>query len=111
MEVRFKNFVTIRGSYTQQGLSNHITFRPIKSGATVPLKVLHEGLRINRITPLLHFFYQQILYEEERNSLNVFSVIKILVWIRIGIHQKALDPDLDSMNMDPIHCYKARPSL
>ena len=37
MEVRFKNFVTIRGSYTQQGLSNHITFRPIKSGATVPL--------------------------------------------------------------------------
>jgi hypothetical protein len=38
MEVRFKNFVTIRGSYTQQGLSNHITFRPIKSGATVPLR-------------------------------------------------------------------------
>jgi hypothetical protein len=37
MEVRFKNFVTIRGSYTQQGLSNHITFRPIKSGATVSL--------------------------------------------------------------------------
>ncbi len=33
-----KNFVTIRGSYTQQGLSNHITFRPIKSGATVPLR-------------------------------------------------------------------------
>jgi hypothetical protein len=40
MEVRFKNFVTIRGSYTQQGLSNHITFRPIKSGATVPLKLV-----------------------------------------------------------------------
>jgi hypothetical protein len=38
MEVRFKNFVTIRGSYTQRGLSNHITFRPIKSGATVPLR-------------------------------------------------------------------------
>ncbi len=38
MEVRLKNFVTIRGSYTQQGLSNHITFRPIKSGATVPLR-------------------------------------------------------------------------
>ncbi len=37
MEVRFKNFVTIHGSYTQQGLSNHITFMPIKSGATVPL--------------------------------------------------------------------------
>jgi hypothetical protein len=37
MEVRFKNFAFIRGSYTQQGLSNHITFRPIKSGATVPL--------------------------------------------------------------------------
>jgi hypothetical protein len=37
MEVRFKNIVTIRGSYTQQGLSNHITFRPIKSGATAPL--------------------------------------------------------------------------
>jgi hypothetical protein len=40
MEVRFKNFVTIRGSYTKQGLSNHITFRPIKSGATVPLIAL-----------------------------------------------------------------------
>jgi hypothetical protein len=39
MEVRFKNFVTIRGSYTQQGLSNQITFRPIKSGATVPLSI------------------------------------------------------------------------
>ncbi len=39
MEVRFKNFVTIRGSYTQQGLSIHITFRPIKSGATVPLNL------------------------------------------------------------------------
>jgi hypothetical protein len=37
MEARFKNCVTIRDSYTQQGLSNHITFRPIKSGATVPL--------------------------------------------------------------------------
>jgi hypothetical protein len=37
MEVIFKYFVTIRGSYTQQGLSNRITFRPIKSGATVPL--------------------------------------------------------------------------
>jgi hypothetical protein len=28
-------FLTIRDSYTQQGLSNHIIFRPIKSGATV----------------------------------------------------------------------------
>jgi hypothetical protein len=37
MEVRFKNFVTIHDSYTQQGLSSHVTFRPIKSGATVPL--------------------------------------------------------------------------
>ncbi len=39
MEVRFKNFVSISDSLTQQGLSNHITFRPIKSGATVPLSV------------------------------------------------------------------------
>jgi hypothetical protein len=37
MEVGFKNFVTIRNSYPQQGLSNYITVRPIKSGATVPL--------------------------------------------------------------------------
>jgi hypothetical protein len=43
MEVRFKNFVTIRGSYTEQGLSNHITFRPIKSGATVPLRTPGVG--------------------------------------------------------------------
>ncbi len=47
MEVRFKNFVTIRGSYTQQGLSNHITFRPIKSGATVPyIIVFHNEKKI-----------------------------------------------------------------
>jgi hypothetical protein len=45
MEVRFKNFVTIRGSYTQQGLSNHITFRPIKSGATVPLSKFQSDLK------------------------------------------------------------------
>ncbi len=52
MEVRFKNFVTIRGSYTQQGLSNHITFKLIKSGATVPLnKVL--CIRIRRIRMFL----------------------------------------------------------
>jgi hypothetical protein len=42
MEVRFKNFVTIPGSYTQQGLSSNITFRPIKSGATVPLSCVFE---------------------------------------------------------------------
>ncbi len=46
MEVRFKNFVTISGSYTQQGLSNHITFRPIKSGATVPLSHLDKIFEI-----------------------------------------------------------------
>ncbi len=40
-EARFKNFITIRDSYTHQGLSNHITFRPIKSGATVPLSTVH----------------------------------------------------------------------
>jgi hypothetical protein len=34
-----KYFVTMGGSYTQQGQSSHITFRPIKSGATVPLKI------------------------------------------------------------------------
>jgi hypothetical protein len=45
MEMRFKNFVTIRGSYTQQGLTNHITFRPIKSGATVPLIDSKESFR------------------------------------------------------------------
>jgi hypothetical protein len=39
MEARFKKFVTIRNSYTRQGLSNHVTFTPINSGATVPLKV------------------------------------------------------------------------
>ncbi len=44
MERRFQNFVTIRGSYTQQGLSNHITFRHIKSGATVPLKCLEREI-------------------------------------------------------------------
>jgi hypothetical protein len=32
-EIKF--FLTIRDSYTQQGLSNHIILRPIKSGATV----------------------------------------------------------------------------
>jgi hypothetical protein len=32
-----EKFATIRDSYTQQDLSNHITFRPINSGATVPL--------------------------------------------------------------------------
>ena len=37
MEARLKNFVTIRDSHSHQGLSNHITFRPIKSGAMVPL--------------------------------------------------------------------------
>jgi hypothetical protein len=34
MEARFKIFVTIRDFYSQQGLSNHITFRPIRSGAS-----------------------------------------------------------------------------
>jgi hypothetical protein len=34
-EINF--FFNIRDSYTQQGLSNHIIFRPIKSGATVRL--------------------------------------------------------------------------
>jgi hypothetical protein len=39
--LEFKNgelkiFVTIRNSYSQQDLSNHITFRPIKSGVTIP---------------------------------------------------------------------------
>jgi hypothetical protein len=38
MKVRFKTFLTILDSYTQQGLSNHITFTPFKSGAKVPLK-------------------------------------------------------------------------
>ncbi len=47
MEVRYKNFVTIRDSYTQLGLSNHITFRPIKSGATVlKLKKYRQHLKI-----------------------------------------------------------------
>ncbi len=48
MEGRFNNFVTISGFYTQQGLSNHITFRPIKSGATVPLTQIY--------TVMLQFF-------------------------------------------------------
>jgi hypothetical protein len=63
MEVRFKNFVTIRGSYTQQGLSNHITFRPIKSGATVPLKYkktcwassILQRINFDRVFFLLYF--------------------------------------------------------
>ncbi len=46
MEVRFKNIVTVQGSYTQQGLSNHITFMPIKSGATVPLSRQRENCRV-----------------------------------------------------------------
>jgi hypothetical protein len=48
MEARLKNFLTIRGSYTQQGLSNHITFRPIKSGATVPLKLCRTQRQAER---------------------------------------------------------------
>jgi hypothetical protein len=37
-----------------------------------------------------------------------FLVIKNLDpdWIRIGIQPKMLDPDLDSMNPDPKHCFQ-----
>ncbi len=35
----FKILFTIRGFYTYEGLSIYNTFRPIQSGATVPLNV------------------------------------------------------------------------
>ncbi len=63
MEVRFKNFVTIRGSYTQQGLSNHITFRPIKSGVTVPL---------NKGTEQFGFYLRILFSRIEMNSNKIF---------------------------------------
>ncbi len=37
MRATFKNLFTIYNPYTHQGLSNHCTLSPIKSGATVPL--------------------------------------------------------------------------
>jgi hypothetical protein len=44
---RFKNFVTIRDSYTQQGLSYLITFRPIKSGATGTFKAIYTASKLH----------------------------------------------------------------
>ncbi len=42
MEASFKILFTIRGSYTHESLSVHTYhFRPIISGATVPLKAAH----------------------------------------------------------------------
>jgi hypothetical protein len=38
MASRLKNPLTIHDPYTRQGLSYQATFRPNKSGATVPLK-------------------------------------------------------------------------
>ncbi len=38
MRGEFKILFTIRRFYTHEGLSNYTTFRPIQSGATVPLK-------------------------------------------------------------------------
>jgi hypothetical protein len=49
MEAIFKNCVTIRDSYTQQGLSNHITFRPTKSGAMVYCRKIVVGEKIREI--------------------------------------------------------------
>jgi hypothetical protein len=43
MEATFKNFFTIYDPYTHQGLSNHCTLSPIKSGATVPLTRLNPS--------------------------------------------------------------------
>ncbi len=40
MEVRFKNFVSIRGSYTQQGLSNHFQADQIWCDGTFKKKSL-----------------------------------------------------------------------
>ena len=37
IEASLKILFTIRGFYTHEGLSNYTTFRPIQSGATVPL--------------------------------------------------------------------------
>jgi hypothetical protein len=69
MEVRFKNVVTISGSYTQQGLSNHITFRPIKSGATVPL--------IKSFFPFLGFVYPDTCWnmENQLTALRKYSLL------------------------------------
>jgi hypothetical protein len=39
IEASFKIMFTIRGFYTHESLSNHTTFRPIKSGATVSLNL------------------------------------------------------------------------
>jgi hypothetical protein len=42
MKVSFKILIIIRGFYTQESLSNHTTFRPIYSGATVPEILLSD---------------------------------------------------------------------
>jgi hypothetical protein len=49
MEARLKIIFTIRGFNTHESLSNYTTFKPIYSGATVPLK---EDLFL-----ILFFFY------------------------------------------------------
>jgi hypothetical protein len=40
MEENFKIMFGIRGFNTHESLSSHTTFRPIKSGATVPLNAM-----------------------------------------------------------------------
>jgi hypothetical protein len=43
----FKILFTIRGFNTYEGLSIYTTFRPIQSGATVPLSNCKSGVLVN----------------------------------------------------------------
>ncbi len=40
--------------------------------------------------------------DKEKNLITVSFVFDILVWLRIRIHQKRRDPDLNSMQFDTV---------
>ncbi len=61
------------------------------------LDVLYGGVGISKLQ-FLNKKYQFF-------SLNFWSS-KPWSWIRMGIEPKMLDPDPDSMNLDPKHCKK-----
>jgi hypothetical protein len=58
MEATFKILFTLGGFYTHWSLFNHTTFRPIKSGATVPLSY---WIRYHT-DPVLTFETETIIY-------------------------------------------------
>ncbi len=59
------------------------------------LDVFYGGLGIGKS----QFLIQKYLF----SVVNLFNFGSSKPWIRIGIHPKMLDPDLESMNSDPKH--------